>query len=65
MDEGKIAELRDDLLLVSPSQFPVVRDALLPYKDSVVEPLWNVALDTKREHSAAVSSSLCLGDLHT
>jgi hypothetical protein len=49
MDQSKIAELRDDLLLVSPSQFPVVRDALLPYTDTVAEPLWNVALDTKRK----------------
>ena len=63
VDESKIAELRDDLLLVSPSKFPVVRDALLPYKDSVAEPLWNVALDTKREAAAAVSSGVCLGDL--
>ena len=44
VDKSKIAELRDDLLVVSPSPFVVVRDALLPYKDSVVEPLWNVAL---------------------
>ncbi len=49
VDQGKIAELRDDLLLVPPSPFVVVRDSLLPYKDSVVVPLWNVALDTKRE----------------
>ncbi|HEV8067508.1 MAG TPA: SUMF1/EgtB/PvdO family nonheme iron enzyme [Planctomycetaceae bacterium] len=49
VDQAKIAELRDDLLNVSPSKFPLVRDALLPYRDSVAEPLWNVALDTKRE----------------
>jgi len=49
VDESKIAELRDDLPLVSPSQFPVVRDALLSYKDSVVEPLWNVSLNSKRD----------------
>ena len=34
-----------------------------PYKDSVAEPLWNVALDSKREAPAAVSGSMCLGDL--
>jgi serine/threonine protein kinase/formylglycine-generating enzyme required for sulfatase activity len=49
VDESKIAELRDQLPMVSPSQFLVLRDALVPYKESVVEPLWNVALDTKRE----------------
>ena len=48
VDESKIAELRDDLLLVSPSPFPVVRDALLPFKDSVSEALWSVALDPRR-----------------
>ena len=36
VDQSKIAELRDDLLLVSPSPFVVVRDALLPYRDSVI-----------------------------
>ncbi len=49
VEESKIAELRDALPLLSQNQFPVVRDALLPYKNSVAEPLWNVALDTKRE----------------
>jgi eukaryotic-like serine/threonine-protein kinase len=49
VDQSKIAELWDELLVVSPSQFPVVRDALLPYMDSVVEPLWNVALEPKRK----------------
>ena len=48
VDEGKISELRDHLPLVSPSQFAVIRDALLPYKDIVAEPLWNIAVDPKR-----------------
>jgi eukaryotic-like serine/threonine-protein kinase len=48
VDEHKIAELRDELLLVSPQQFSVVRDALLPYRDAVAEQLWNLALDPKR-----------------
>ena len=49
VDASKIAELDDQLRLVSADQFPVVRDALLPYKASVVEPQWNVALNSKRE----------------
>jgi eukaryotic-like serine/threonine-protein kinase len=49
VDASKIAELRDRLPLVSPSQFPVVRTALLPYKDRVTKPLWNLALDPKRD----------------
>jgi eukaryotic-like serine/threonine-protein kinase len=48
VDQSKIAELRDDLLLVPPSPFPVVRDALLPFKHSVSEALWSVALDPKQ-----------------
>ena len=49
VDEGKVNYLRDQLLVVTPTQFPVVRDALIPHKDAVIEPLWNVALDSKRE----------------
>jgi eukaryotic-like serine/threonine-protein kinase len=60
VDQSKVAELRDDLLVVPPSPFVVVRDALMPYKDSVVEPLWNVALDTKREESQRFQTACAL-----
>lgn len=40
VDQRQIAPLREQLGLVTPAQFPVVRDALLPHKDVVVEPLW-------------------------
>jgi hypothetical protein len=49
VDARKIGELRDQLSLVSPSQFPVVRDALSSYKDRVTESLWNLAVDPSRE----------------
>jgi serine/threonine protein kinase/formylglycine-generating enzyme required for sulfatase activity len=45
VDQGKIGDLQEGLLRVSPSEFVVVRDALLPYKGSVLEPLWKTALD--------------------
>jgi formylglycine-generating enzyme required for sulfatase activity len=48
VDESKVDYLRDQLLVVTPTQFPVVRDALLSRKDALVEPLWRVALDSKR-----------------
>ena len=48
VDETKVNYLRDQLLVVTPTQFPFVRDALLSRKASVVESLWNVALDSKR-----------------
>jgi eukaryotic-like serine/threonine-protein kinase len=49
VDESKVNYLRDQLLVVTPAQFLVVRDALIPQKDAVVETLWNVALDSKQE----------------
>ncbi|HEV8068356.1 MAG TPA: bifunctional serine/threonine-protein kinase/formylglycine-generating enzyme family protein [Planctomycetaceae bacterium] len=48
-DRSKIDSLRDGLLRVSPSDFPVVRDALLPYQNVVIESLWNAALDPHLE----------------
>lgn len=48
MDETQLAYLRDQLPVVSPSQFPVVRDALLPHQTELVEPLWKVAVDEKQ-----------------
>ena len=58
VDQSKIAELRDDLLLVSPSQFSVILDALRPFKGQITEPLWNVALDTK-EHAQLQFQAAC------
>jgi eukaryotic-like serine/threonine-protein kinase len=49
VDGTKIAELQDELSRVSPSSFSLVRDSLLTYRDRVTEPLWNVALDAKKE----------------
>jgi formylglycine-generating enzyme required for sulfatase activity len=54
VDGTKLDELRDQLpllasqLVVSTGKFSVVRDALLPYRARIVEPFWNVALDSKR-----------------
>jgi hypothetical protein len=45
VDSSKIADLRDDLVWVSPGQFAVLRDALLPFRDGVSDPLWGQALD--------------------
>jgi eukaryotic-like serine/threonine-protein kinase len=60
VDESKIAQSRDDLLRVSPDRFAVVRDALLPHRDGVAEPLWNVALDTNRETSPRFQAACAL-----
>ena len=45
VDAAEVVYLQDQLVLVPPSQFPVLRDALLRQKDAIVEPLWSVALD--------------------
>ncbi len=63
VDESKVNYLRDQLLVATPSQFPVVRDALLPHKDAIVEPLWSVALDSETRNAATFPSGLCLGDV--
>jgi serine/threonine protein kinase/formylglycine-generating enzyme required for sulfatase activity len=60
LGEGKIAELRDNLPLVSQSQFPVVRDALLSYKERVVKPLWETALDPSRESQQRFQAACAL-----
>jgi eukaryotic-like serine/threonine-protein kinase len=60
VDESKIAPLRDELLRVSPSQFAVVRDALVPYRDSAAQPLWNVALDKNRETAQRFQAACAL-----
>jgi hypothetical protein len=38
VDESKVNYLRDQLLVVTPTQFPVVRDALLSHKDAITTP---------------------------
>ncbi len=60
VDKSKIAELRDDLLVVSPSPFVVVRDALLRYKDEVAEPLWKVVLDPKQKEQLRFQAACAL-----
>ena len=47
MDAGQVNYLRDQLLVVTPLEFPVVRDALSAHEDATAEPLWKAALDSK------------------
>jgi formylglycine-generating enzyme required for sulfatase activity len=60
VDRSKIAELRDNLLSASPGRFAVARDALVPYRDSVIEPLWNVALDPKQNSKQRFQAACAL-----
>jgi len=45
VDKSEVADLRERLLVVTANQFPVVRSALVPYQQELVEPLWQTALD--------------------
>ncbi len=49
VDEWKAPELARELSSLSTATFPVVRDSLQPYKRTVIEPLWSIALDSTRE----------------
>ena len=60
VDKSEIADLRDQLLTVTPNQFPVVRDALLPYQQDIVEPLWQAALDGKRPNEQCFQAACAL-----
>jgi serine/threonine protein kinase/formylglycine-generating enzyme required for sulfatase activity len=62
VDQGKIAELTDDLLLVSPSQFSVVLDALRPFHGQITEPLWKVALDAKEKSQRRFQAACALAN---
>jgi eukaryotic-like serine/threonine-protein kinase len=60
VDESRIAELRDDLLLLPPTRFGIVRDALVPHSNSVIEPLWTVALDPHGKMAQRFQSACAL-----
>ncbi len=62
VDQSKIAELLDDLLKVSPGQFSVILNALLPFKNQVTEPLWNVAIDTQEKPQPRFQAACALAD---
>jgi serine/threonine protein kinase/formylglycine-generating enzyme required for sulfatase activity len=69
VDQSKIVDLREDLLVASPGAFAVVRDALSPYEGRVVKPLWDVALDPqsdvqKRFQAACALATYAPDDKH-
>jgi hypothetical protein len=66
-DGRRLEYLRDHLLRATPTQFPVVRAALLPQKDQVTEFLWQFAQDdqndaTRRFQAAAALAAFASGD---
>lgn len=47
-DPSQLDYLSEQLPLCTPTQFPVLREALLPHKDKLIESLWQVATDQER-----------------
>ena len=60
IEKHEVADLRERLLVATPAQFPIVRDALLPYQPEVVEPLWQAALDAKRSNEECFQAACAL-----
>jgi hypothetical protein len=65
--QRKLNYLREQLLVVTPQQFPVVRDALLPHKAAVSEKLWSLQEDQStapdvRLRAAAALATYTLDD---
>jgi hypothetical protein len=49
VDEGLVGYLRDNLTACSSAQFPVLRDALMPYAEKISDTLWQLAQDEQQE----------------
>jgi formylglycine-generating enzyme required for sulfatase activity len=46
-DDGQVEYLGQQLLKIEPDEFFVIRQALEPFKDGLIGPLWKVSLDPK------------------
>jgi serine/threonine protein kinase len=48
-DESLVDYLLENLTVCTPAQFPVLRDALLPYNQKISDALWQLAYDEQQE----------------
>ncbi len=64
-DQGQIAYLIDRLLVDDLETSLAIRDALAPYREAVVDPLWEVALNPACTESARLRAALALSRLAT
>lgn len=60
VDRSHLDYLRRQLLVASPPQFVVIRDALLPFREVIVEPLWLAALDQELPDQARFQAACAL-----
>jgi len=52
VDPNQADYLGRQLLAAGPNTLPTIRDALLPYKDRILEPLWHTLQDEKRQSAS-------------
>ena len=62
VDDGQIGYLRDQLLVCSLTQLPVLRAALQPYKDKLTDTLWSVATDDEQEAAIRFQAATALAE---
>jgi serine/threonine protein kinase len=62
VDESQIDYLRGQLPVCTLTQFPVLREALLPHKDKLTEALWQVATDEEREATIRFQAAAALAE---
>jgi serine/threonine protein kinase/formylglycine-generating enzyme required for sulfatase activity len=60
VDATKVDYLREQMLVVKPAQFQVIRDALRTHSDTIVEPLWGVALKLHPDARASFQAACAL-----
>lgn len=60
VDEGQINYLREQLLVVTPQQFTVVRDVLRPHRATVGERLWSLLEDQATDQNVRLRAAAAL-----
>jgi serine/threonine protein kinase len=62
VDESQIDPLREQLPACTLEQFPLVRKALLPYKDRLTAQLWRVTQDESQDESRRFQAAAALAE---
>ncbi len=59
-DEGQLEYLRQRMLTARPDEFPVIRDQLMGYRRSLIEPLWQTVRDNSTDRGQRLRASMAL-----
>ncbi len=65
VDHDKKDYLQQRLLTATSAQFPIIRDALLPFGSSVSEVLWKIATDSEQERQPRYQAACALATFAT